>query len=183
MVALWGHFIQQPAKLSSEKKGTPQDPLPFSSAFPLHPSPNLLGCVTLGSTKCLPLPLSKQAECLTGAPHAPSQAHFAPGGFHPMAWGEAGGLDPFLGNSQVLAKLEIPKICALPFLAARLGERGEGSKQLLLPNMGRTASDEATTEACRHPAGRFKGMGSLQGLEQDPARNRQRMGQDFPLLG
>lgn len=141
-----------------------------------------MGCVTLGSTRFLLLPISKGTECLTGASHAPSQIHLALGHLHPMTWGEPGGLNPSLGNSQLLAKLKIPKICALPFSAARLGER-EGSKQLSLPNMGLTASDEATAEACRHPAGRFKGMGNLQGLGQDPAGNSQRMGQRFPLLG
>lgn len=80
-----------------------------------------------------------------------------------MKWGEAGDLNPLLGNAHVLAKLKTPKLCALPFSEARLGQR-ERSKQLSLPNMGLTASDEATAEACRHPAGRFKGMGSLQGL-------------------
>lgn len=172
--------FQQTAKLRSEKKSIPQDPLLFS-CLPTPPSLNVMGRIILGSTRFLPLPFTKQTECLVGAPHAPSQIHLAFVGFHPMTRGEAGDLDTLLGNSQVLAKLKIPKICALPFSAARPGER-EGSKQLSLPNMGLTASNEATVEACRHPAGRFKGMGSLQGLGQDPAGNRQKIGQAFPLV-
>lgn len=132
-------------------------------------SPNLPGCATLGCSKLPPLPLGEQAACSAGAHHTPSPHALALVGFHTVVcrgWG--GGSDLLPGNPQVLAKLKIPKICPLPFSAARLRER-EGSKQLLLPNMGLTASDEATAEACRHPAGRFKGPGSSQGRGQDPA--------------
>lgn len=115
---------------------------------------------------------------MASGPHEPSPAHIALGSFTP--WSTGGVLDPTLGNLWALAKLKIPKLCPLPFSAARHRERGEGSKQLLLPNMGLTASDEATAEACRHPAGRFKGLGSSRGCGQDLAGNGQRMGQGFP---
>lgn len=40
----------------------------------------------------------------------------------------------------------------------------------MLPNMGLTASNEAIAEACRHPASRFNGPGSLQESSQSKAR-------------
>lgn len=170
-----GHLCPAGNKVKLQKGGCPAGCcflLPSLAA-----SQNLPGCDTLVCAKLTPQLFGEQAAPMASGPHEPSPAHIALGGF--TSWSTEGFLDPFLGNPWASAKLKIPKLCPLPFSAARHRER-EGSKQLLLPNMGLTASDEATAEACRHPAGRFKGLGSSRGCRQDLAWDGQRMGQGFP---
>lgn len=158
------HFsTQHPAKLSSGKEGAPQ--VLSSFTFPL-PFPKSLGC-----TKALPL--GEQAGCL-GDAHPCSFSTW--GGLTPWPAG-SWGIRPFTGQPAGSGETQDPKNMTPPLLKQQGLGRGEGSKQLLLPNMGLTASDEATAEACRHPAGRFKGTGSSKWHGRDLAGSKHAMGQ------